>query len=616
MTGDRLYGYMGKILRVDLTKGRITDETLDDDILKKYLGGVGIGAYYLYNEVAPGVEWYDPANCLIFASGPLNGVRMAGSGCFTVVTKGALTGGASSSQANGFFGAYLKFCGFDAIVITGKAESPVYLNIQEGHAELRDAVPLKGKDTWETESLIKKELGKTKRELSVFGIGPAGENLVKFACIVGDEGHVAAHNGIGAVMGSKNLKAVAVARGRRRVPVRDSEKFASLLPELTEKFKKDYHYTVGTSESYGGTTLAGMLPVKNLTTNIFPEHVKFHDGYTRTHFQIKRNPCFACPSTHCHLMKVTEGPYAGFEGDEPEYEGWAAWSSLIGQTDPGAAVMLSNEVDRLGLDNNEAGWMIAWLMECFEKGVLTNKELNVDMKWGDAEATRAMLRIIALRQGIGDSLAEGIQRAATKIGGEAEKMAVFVGKGNTLRTHDYRVFWWEMFDIAVSNTGTIETHSAFPRAQLGLPATFDSYSPEEVSTLVAKTKGSMQLEDSLVMCRFATGSDHRLLSEIVSAVTGWDFTLEEGMHIGRRTVNLLKVFNLRHGVTAELDAPSVRLTVAPTDGPAQGKPSIGPFWKDMARNYYTQMGWDPETSKPLPSTLRNLGLEHTIEDIW
>lgn len=225
MTVDRIYGYMGKILRVDLTKGLITEETLEESILDKYLGGVGIGAYYLYKEVPPRVEWSDPANCVILAVGPLNGVRMAGSGAFSVTTKGSLTNGAASSQANGFFGAYLRFCGFDGIVIKGKAESPVYLYIQDGNAELRAAGRLKGKDTWETESLIKQELGKTRRELSVFSIGPAGENSVKFACIVGDEGHVAAHNGMGAVMGSKNLKAIAVARGNRRIPILNSENF-------------------------------------------------------------------------------------------------------------------------------------------------------------------------------------------------------------------------------------------------------------------------------------------------------------------------------------------------------------------------------------------------------
>jgi aldehyde:ferredoxin oxidoreductase len=174
-----------------------------------------------------------------------------------------------------------------------------------------------------------------------------------------------------------------------------------------------------------------------------------------------------------------------------------------------------------------------------------------------------------------------------------------------------------MFDTTVSNTGTIETHVVFPRPQLGLPAHLDMWSPEEVSTLIAKTKGSMQFEDSLVLCRFVNGSDHKLLSAIVSAVTGWDFTLEKGMEIGRRTVNLLKVFNLRQGITAEMDAvPSARLTSAAIDGPCQGKPSIAPFWNDMVRNYYTLMGWDPETSKPLPSTLRNLGLEHIVADIW
>ncbi len=616
MTGDRLYGYMGKILRVDLTQGQITEETLDEDILKKYLGGVGIGAYYLYNEVAPGVEWSDPANCLILASGPLNGVRMAGSGCFSVTTKGALTCGGTSSQANGFFGAYLKFCGFDGIVIKGKAENPVYLYIQDGHAELRDAGHLKGKTTWETESLIKQELGKTKREMSVFGIGPAGENLVRFAGIIGDEGHAAAHNGTGAVMGSKNLKAVAVVRGRRRIPIHDSEKLAPLLKEQGEKVKKVSHYKIGTSETFGRAYLGGGLSVKNLTTAIFPEHAKFHDGYPRTHFEIKRNPCFACPCKHCHLMKVTEGPYTGFEGEEPDYEGWAAWSSGIGQTDPGAAVMLANEVDRLGFDNNEAGWIIAWLMECFEKGVLTSKELDGDLKWGDAEAAKAMLQRIAFRQGIGDLLAEGIQRAATKIGGQAKDMAVYLLKGHTLRTHDFHSNWWELFDTAVSSTGTMETSAVFNRAELGLPTQFDRFSPEEVSTMVAKTKGSMQFQDSVVLCRFVTASDHRIVCSILSAVTGWDFTLEQGVEIGRRTVNLLKVFNLRHGITAELDGASARLTSPATDGPAQGKSIKPSFWKDMLKNYYTLMGWDAETSKPLPSTLRDLGLEHTIADIW
>lgn len=608
-------GYTGKIIKVNLTSGQITEETLDPSILRNYLGGVGFGAYYLYKEVPAGVKWSDPENVIVMAGGPISGVRMAGAGCFNVTTKGALTEGAASSQANGFFAAYLRLSGFDGIVIQGKSEKPVYLYIQEDSYELRDATHLKGKTTWETESQIKEENGKKKREASVFSIGPAGENLVRFACMVGDEGHVAGHNGIGAVMGSKNLKAVAVSRGTKKIDIRDNEAVTSLVKEMTAKFEKTPPFVDGTSEGYAMLYPMGRLAIKNYTSTDFPEIAKFQDHWARTHFEIKRNPCYACPSHHCHLMKVTEGRYAGFEGEEPEYEGWEAWGSLINQTDPGAAAMLSNETDFLGLDTNEAGWMIAWLMDCFDKGLITEKDMGMEMKWGDPEAAKAMLQKIASRDGFGDLLAEGLQRAAVKIGGEATDMAVYYMKGNTPRTHDHRAGWWEMFDTAVSNTGTMETHEGFPRAQIGLNATYDQFSPEEVSTLVAKTKGSMQLEDSLVICRFVHAGDHRLVCSIVSAITGWDFTLEEGLEIGRRTVNLLKAFNLKHGITAKLDYPSVRLSSAPDGGKVAGL-SIRPSWDGMLKNYYTQMGWDPETSKPLPETLKGLGLEHVVADIW
>jgi len=609
------YGYAGKILRVDLTNRQVTEETLEEATLRKYLGGTGIGAYCLYKEVAPGVEWSDPANCLILSVGPLNGVRMAGAGTFSVTTKGALTNGATSSQSSGFFGAYLKSCGFDGILIKGKAEKLTYLYIHDGYAELRDASHLKFKDTWETEGLIKQELGKTKRELSVFSIGPAGENLVRFACIVGDEGHVASKNGAGAVMGSKNLKAVVAARGRRQIAPRVKENLDPLIKGLLEKFKEDHHYREGTSETYGRAYSTGRLAVRNYVTSIFPERSKFVDGYQRAHFETKPKPCFACSAKHCHIMKVTDGPYTGYVGEEPDYGKWVACSSLIGQTDPGAAVVLANEIDRLGMDNNETGWIIAWLMECFERGLLTASDLDGEMKWGDAEAVRAMLRRIAFRQGFGDLLAEGIMRASREVGGEAADAAIYTLKGTTLRTHDLRAQWWEMFDTCVSNTGTMETHHAFKRAQLGLPATYDPFSPEEVSTLVAKTKGSMQFEDSLVVCRFTAASQFELLCKILNEVTGWDFTLEKAMETGRRVVNLLKVFNLRHGIGSELDAPSARLASTPTDGPAKGK-SIMPFWKQMVRNYYEHMGWDGETGKPLPDTLKNLGLEYTIPHIY
>lgn len=468
MAGSSLNGYTGRLLRVDLSRRQISEESLSPETLRIYIGGAGLGAKFLYDEVAPGTAWHDPENRLILAAGPLNGTRVAGSGTFCVVTKGPLTNGAASSQANGYFGAFLKFSGFDAIVLQGVADRWFYLYIHDGIAELRDAAPLLGKDTWETEDLIKAELKKRERELSVFSIGPAGENLVKFAAIVGDRGHVAGHNGVGAVMGSKRLKAVAVERGKFPIPVKDKTRLSAVARWMIEECKKTEIYHWGTSRLYSPYALAGVLPVKNLTTSLFPEHTRFKGDSYRSRFECKPNPCWACPAKHCHLIRVTEGPYAGYIGEEPEYEAWAAWSSLIGQSDVGAALMLNDVCDRLGLEANEAGWLVAMVMECYEKGIITTKELGgLEMNWGNAEATRELLHKIARRQGFGDVLAEGVMRAAQAIGGEAPAIGVYLLKGNAPRGHDHRVRWNEILDVATSNTGTM-TGSRRPSAPAGL----------------------------------------------------------------------------------------------------------------------------------------------------
>lgn len=232
-------GVTGKILRVDLTSKSTAVESLSEETLRRYMGGTGLGAKILYDEVPPGVEWSDPENRLILASGPLGGTKVSGSGIFSVVTKGALTNGAATSQANGFFGAYLKFCGLDGIILQGAAKELSYLYISDGTVEIRDATHLAGKNTWETEDLIKEELGQTEHQMSVFGIGPAGENLVRFAGIVGDKGHIAAHNGVGAVMGSKKLKAIAVARGKGKVMVKDSDRLSALATDLRQRIQTD-----------------------------------------------------------------------------------------------------------------------------------------------------------------------------------------------------------------------------------------------------------------------------------------------------------------------------------------------------------------------------------------
>ena len=608
-----LMGFTGKILRVDLSKEEITEECPDESILRKYLGGTGLGAYYLYNEVTPETGWSDPDNLLILASGPLSGTKMAGAGSYSVVTKGPLTGGGASSQANGYFGAYLKFCGYDAIIFKGQAERWLYLNVHEGGAELRDASHLLGKDTFQTEEAIKSESGKGKRDLSVVGIGPAGENMVRFAAIVGDEGHVAAHNGVGAVMGSKRLKAVAAARGRGIVPVKDKALFSALTKKLMEDAKGHPVYGMiykwGTSFLYPLYARSGVLPVKNLTTNLFSDAEKFSSERYRGLNKMKWNPCWACQMRHCHLITLTDGPYAGLVAEEPEYESWAAFSSLIGQNDVGAAVMLSDTVDRLGLDANESGWLLALVMECYEKGLLTRKDTDgIEMTWGNAEAARTMLHRVAARQGIGDMLAEGVKRASEKIGGQALEIGVYMKKGHAPRGHDHRARWIEILDTATSGTGTIES---------GPLPVLNPFSPKDVAATVTRGKARLFV-DCLVTCMFPTMTmtdtkvDH--LVALLNAATGWDFSGEEAEQLGLRITNLLRVFNLKQGIGPDVEMPSLRYGSAPVDGPVQGK-SIMPSWPALLNEYYKCMGWDMTTGHPHPDTLKSLGLGNCITDL-
>jgi aldehyde:ferredoxin oxidoreductase len=602
---------VNKVLRVDLTEKEVTWEDTDPVICRTYIGGLGIGARILYDEVPPGTAWDDPGNRLIFSSGPLNGTLVSGSGSFCVVTKGCLTNGATSSQANGYFGAFLRLSGFETVAIKGVAKDWTYLYVHDRKAELRSAHHLVGKDTWETEELIKKELGGKDEDLSVFSIGPAGEHLVKFASIVGDRGHVVAHNGVGAVMGSKKLKAIVVARGNREFEIKDMDRLRELNKRMLARSKAETHeYEEGTSFLLGIHVNKGTLPVRNLTTNVFPDYHKLTGGYYRTHFDLKPQPCWRCPLKHCHMIKVTEGPYAGYVAEEPEYESFASWGPMIGQTDPGAAIMLSDTVDRLGLDTNEAGWLMAFTIECYEKGIITKSDTaGLQLTWGNVEAVRAMLHKIARREGLGDVLAEGVMRASDLIGGEAPRLAVYVKKGQAPRSHDHRARWLEMLDTATSDCGTI----AVGPQQVENPLLPESI----VGTLLHKRVRTFV--DSLVVCMFpsATMLSNKIgdLVEMLNVISGWDYTESDALTAGRRIDTLLRAFNARHGITPDMEAPSPRYGSAQTDGPAKAE-SIMPHWGSMIGEYYRGMGWDRQTGKPLPDTLRNLGLEDLMNDLW
>ncbi len=617
MQMQELWGYMGKILRVDLTNASIEEEPLEPEMAERYLGGSGFGAEYLYREVPPGVKWDDPENRIIMASGPLGGTTLSGTGTFSLVTKGPMTNLAVTSQANGFWGAFIKFAGYDAVIIQGQSPRWVYLHISDGKVELRDASSILGKDTWEMEDAIREDLGVTKM-MSVYGIGTAGENQVRFAVVAGDKGHICSKNGCGCVMGSKRLKAIAITRGRQSVPVHHKELLrekAKALDVEAKAARGGLLYKWGTGGAFSSHALAGSLPIRNYTTSVFPEHEKMNAEYIRTHFEHRNKPCWACRLLHTKFMKVTEGPYAGYEGEEPEYECMAAWGPMIGNTDPGAMVMLTDVTDRLGLDVNEAGWTIGWVMECYEKGILTRKDLDgLDMSWGNVEGVKAILEKISRREGIGNLLAGGVKRASEEIGGEAPKMGVYTLKGATPRGHDHRAIWTEMLDTCVSVTGTIQALSRLPSPTIfGHPPVSNRFSPWEVAGANAKLDGWYVFLDSLGICRFIT-INPGLTVESVNAVTGRDFTLSDALTIGRRIINQLRVFNFRHGLDPALEVPSPRYGSAPTDGPAEGM-AVEPYFQWMKSFYFELVGWDPSTGKPLPQTLKSLGIEKLIPDL-
>jgi aldehyde:ferredoxin oxidoreductase len=309
-------------------------------------------------------------------------------------------------------------------------------------------------------------------------------------------------------------------------------------------------------------------------------------------------------------MKVTEGPCTGYFGKEPEYEQWASWGPQIFQKDPGAAVMLSNEVDKLGMDTNEAGWVVGWVMECYQKGALKKEDLDgLEMTWGNVAATLALLKNIAHRRGYGATLAEGVKHAAEKLGGESVNWAIFTGKRNSPRGHDHRGRWVEMVDTIVSDTGTLATQMLVVNKDLWkIPNPMDIFDPDHVVQAEANSMGSMTISDCLVQCWFTGFNDTETQTEAINAATGWNMSLEEVMKVGRRVVNMMRLYNLKVGLTPDKETPSARYCSQSVDGPNKDKP-ITPHWEKMLDNYYQLMGWDRKTGRPLPETIKELALE-------
>ena len=617
--------YAGRLLRVDLTKRQCRAEPWGPYDMRDTLGGAGLGAMILYRETATkggkgNAAWDHLDNRLVLATGPLAGLPVWGTGALTVVTIGAQTNGPTSTQANGFFGTNLKYSGYDAIVIQGQAKDWVYLYINDDAVELRDARDLVGKDTWETQDALTAALGLSGHQLSVYSIGVAGEKLVRFAAIQGDYGHVASKNGCGAVMGKKKLKAVAIVRGTNGLKAADPRGVLQAADDIAYDLKTDPSakslYEWGTLPGVVNLGKMGVLPIKNYTTNVpYDEFTNWEAPKLREGFDHRGHQCNACGMHHCHMQVIRGGRHKGAVVDEPEYEGWSGCGWTIGATDKEGVSWLNTQVDRACVDVNEFGWVCGWVMECQERGWITKEQLGFRLAWGDIEGANRLLQMIARREGLGDVLAEGCKGAAERLGGPAGEAAIYTMQGSAPRGHDHRGRWEEMLDTCTGSTGTLESGVPVHVTELGLPARINPFNGEEVAMMVAGIRGRRHFEDSLGICIFTGRTRLENLCRALGAATGWHYSVDEAMRLGRRTAAIFRAVRLRCGIGTDRERPSVRYGSTPTDGPAKGQ-AVGAQWERMVDAWYAKVGYDRKTGKPLTKTLRGLGLDWLARDLW
>ncbi|MCX5819890.1 MAG: aldehyde ferredoxin oxidoreductase family protein [Deltaproteobacteria bacterium] len=587
-----MQGINGNILRADLTAGKLTVQTFSDDHYRRHLGGRGIIAHTLLTEVPPGIDPFGPENRLIFALGTLTGHPFVGSGRNSVGCKSPLTGGYGESEAGGFWGAELKKAGFEAVVIEGISPKPVYLQIKDGEAEIRDADRLWGLETADTDRAIREELGDRRIRTAV--IGPSGEKLVRFACISNDITHVAGRTGMGAVMGSKRLKAIAV-RGSHLPEAADPEKLRELNRWMLKNYKeKSKQWRYGTGSDMRGYEANGNMPVRNFQGGRFPGVEKINAQLLCEKYVEKMDHCYGCP-IRCKRVVKLQGHFAVdpvYGG--PEYETLAAFGSNCGIDDLEALMKAHELCNRYGIDTISTGVAISFAMECVEKGILSREDTDgLDLTFGNAEAMVRMVEQIALRRGLGDLLAEGTRRAAEKIGRGSEAFAMQV-KGQELPMHEPR--YKQAMGLHYSIHATGADHGT------GIHDT-EAMAGETGAKLYEKSS-SGHLANTLGMCKFVPWSDAQT-REAVAYVTGWPATERELMQVVDRGIILARIFNIRDGFSDKDDVLPKRFAETPSGGPLKG---INPEAIGEARKtYYRMMGWD-EAGMPTLARLAELGI--------
>ncbi len=619
-----MHGFHDKILRVNLSDGTITVESPGESFFRTYFGGWGLIAHYLLKELKPGTDPLGPDNLLIFAAGLATGAPTGGSGRSAVGGKSPLTGGFGEADVGGYWGVELKRAGWDAIIITGQADHPVYLWIDDDHVELRDATHLWGKPTLDVEQSLRDELGS--KRIRVAQCGPAGEKLVRYACVIHDVTRAAGRTGLGAVMGSKKLKAIAV-RGSGKQTFADEAKIKAAGAWLRENLGKMWTASLQAHGTNGGLiylSAIGGLPTRNFRQGSFEGAQKITGETVTQTILVRRDTCYMCPVTCKRVVRV-EGRYTvdpAYGG--PEYETTAAFGSLCGVDDLEAIAYAGQLCNAYGLDTISTGVTIAWAMECFERGLLTTEDTGgLELRFGNADAVVALVEQIARREGFGDLLAEGSLRAARTIGRGTEKYAMQV-KGQEVPMHEPRVKFALDLGYATSPTGADHVHNIhdteYARSVEGLkplgilqPLPPNDLGPDKVR--MAKYVIDWQVFHNCVGICIFIPYPPALMRDIVEGVTGWQSSIFELMKVGERALAMARAFNAREGFTAADDVPPWRFSTPFEDGPVAGVAVPEEALRDALALYYDMRGWDRESGAPTAAKLHELGIGWVAETL-
>jgi len=611
-------GFMGKILWVDLSKKQLKEEKLDPKMGRDFLGGYGLGARILFSRQKAGVDPLGPDAILGITTGVLTGTDAMGGSRYIMVGKSPLTGGWGDANSGGNVGPYLKFAGYDAVFFTGISDKPVYLLIDNGKAELKDAASLWGKDSFETQDILREAHGK---ELEVACIGPSGEKVALIAAVMNNKGRAAGRSGLGAVMGSKKLKAIAV-RGSMKVPVADEKASKEMrkrhLANLGPRF--EFISAFGTSGLFNMSCESDDAPTKNwggVAVIDFPNYQDISGKPVVAH-QERKYGCWRCPIACGGIMKAGTGDYKYEAGaHKPEYETLAMLGSNLLNDHLESIIMANDICNRYGLDTISAGACIAFAIECYENGIITKSDTDgLEMTWGNHKSIIAMLEKLARREGFGDILADGVKKAAEKIGKGSEKYAMHI-QGQEIPAHDSR--GGPHFAIAYGAEPTPARHTQggegpFPD---GLMPEFDRNSFKGRGEPHKYGSDFTQIYNAVGICMIVFGDGYGsgdYLIEALQVITGWDLTKEELLKTGERIDNMRQAFNVREGLKTPWKYPDRMLGVpSKTEGPRAG---ITLSEDDLYNEYYAARGWDRKTGKPSKKKLLELGLDDVAKVLW